>query len=350
MKKNNSKYKIVIVDDEKEICESIKSILQASGYCVEIFLNAHSTYNYITKCNDNLPDIVITDYKLIGQSGLELLERIKNTYPEISVIIMTGYGDKKLIVESLRFGAEDFIDKPLNPKDLRSAIEKIINKREAHLQIQTQKTNAVQHEINNHLTIIKGNAQLLKYENENNLEISEILDNQIDLLKSSIQTMLAPENFIKSSIKLKKENINLKPLIETAIFLLENNALDKNINIEADLIDSNIEADVNYLRQVVMNILLNAIIYSAENSKIRISIINESEFIIIEIADEGIGIPDDFKKNIFNYGFRVNKDIKGCGIGLFFALNVIKAHNGRIEVADNKPQGSIFRIIMNCEL
>ncbi len=347
MANDNLEYKIVVVDDEKGICNTIKSILEISNYIVEIFYDAGSAYDYLVACQEKLPDIIITDYQLKGENGIELLAKIKSNYPEISVIIITGYGDKKLAVESMKLGAEDFIDKPLTAHNIRNAVERILIKRDANLKIHSQKSDAIIHEINNHLTIMKTSAQLLKIEGNSNFEVSEIINKQIDLIDGTIKTMLAPENFIKSSIKLHKEKIDLKKLIENVVVLLENNASDKNIKIQTELIDINVLADINYIRQVIMNIILNSIIYSSENTNIKISVKNEHKFIFIEITDEGIGIPDNFKDKIFQYGFRINPEIKGCGIGLFFARNVLNAHNGRIEVIDNYPCGSVFRIILN---
>ncbi|HPG30815.1 MAG TPA: response regulator, partial [bacterium] len=154
----NSDYKIIVVDDDNDICRSITAILKASGYSANGFNDSKSALKHISENLDNLPDIVITDYKLLGDNGLEFLEKLKNNYPEISVVMMTGYGDKELTVECLRSGAEDFLDKPLNPSTLRNSIAKLIKKRSAIFEMQKRKASSVVHEIANQLTVIKGNA------------------------------------------------------------------------------------------------------------------------------------------------------------------------------------------------
>jgi len=337
---------IIIIDDEENICKSLTRLLMLNNYNVTSFLSAEEAIIFLEKKPDKIPELIITDYNLKQQNGIELLSKIKYLHNEINVIIMTGYGHKELVIESLRFGADDFIDKPINPTNIIDSINKINQKRLSNYEIQKAKSSTMMHEINNHLSIIKVNAQLLKFEKENNSEISDLINNQIDSMNRTIKTMLAPENFIVSSIKMSKEIINLKHLIETIVSLLQNNASDKNIKITARLVNASISGDLNYLRQVVMNVLLNAIIYSPENTTVLITLKNEQNHTVIEVADEGDGIPDNFKCKIFDYGFRINNNIKGCGIGLFFAKNVIKAHNGRIEVIDNKPKGSVFRIIL----
>ena len=342
-------YKIVVVDDDNDICDSIVAILKASGYTVNGFNDSKSAFKHISENFDNLPDIVITDYKLLGDNGLEFLEKLKNNYPEISVIMMTGYGDKKLTVECLRFGAEDFLDKPLNPATLRNSIAKLIKKRAAIFEMQKRKASSIVHEIANQLTVIKGNAEILKLEKNLDKTIPELLVEQIDAINKSIRNMLDPENFFKKSLKLNKKKLNIKSSIEYTISIMKNHLTNKNMKIEKDLIEVFAEFDENYFRQIITNILLNAVLYSPENTVIQIKLKKSSGKIIIEIADEGPGIPDEFKESIFQYGFRVNQNVKGSGIGLFFVKNVLKAHNGNIEIYDNSPKGSVFKIILNEE-
>ncbi|MBP7653164.1 hybrid sensor histidine kinase/response regulator [Candidatus Dependentiae bacterium] len=338
---------IIIIDDEEIICKSLERLLGINNYNTMSFLSAEDAITFLETNQRDTPELIITDYNLKKQNGIELLEKLKKNYPEISVIIITGYGYKELVIESLRFGADDFIDKPFNSENIIDSIKKINNKRISNYKIHKQKSSSIMHEINNHLSIMKNSAHLLKIDKNSYSEISDILNNQIDLMNETIKTILSPENFVASSIKIIKGNFNISTLIKTVILLLENNAADKNIKIETELIDTNISGDINYVRQVIMNILLNAIIYSPPHTSIKINMKNEKQHIIIEIADEGIGIQDKFKEKIFDYGFRINQEIKGCGIGLFFAKNVLNAHDGRIEVIDNRPRGSIFRIILN---
>ena len=342
----DNEYKIMIVDDEKEICVALQAMLEFNNYTVEIFYTAESAHNRLLEKPDNLPDIIITDYQMKGETGLDLLAKVKDMHPEISVVIMTGFGDKKLAVKSMVLGAENFLDKPLTSQKVQQTISEIIEKKMSIYQVMKQKNSAIIHEINNHLTVLKGNTQLLKFAGENNLTTLNSIILQINSMACTVKTMLTPENFINSSIKLQKKETNLKTVIENVISLLHNNAVEKNIKIESELADIKVLIDVNYLRQAIMNILLYAIMDSPESAKISVRVIIKSTEVCIEIGDEGIGIHDGLKSKIFNYGFRMNNDIKGYGIGLFFAQNVLKAHNGRIEVINNQPKGSVFRLML----
>lgn len=102
------------------------------------------------------------------------------------------------------------------------------------------------------------------------------------------------------------------------------------------------------MTSVILNLLENAIKYGSENPKITTTLSQNEDTIQLEIADNGIGISDKEKKRIFEKFYRVgNEDTrstKGTGLGLFIADQIVKAHNGTIEVFDNKPNGTIFKI------
>jgi signal transduction histidine kinase len=88
------------------------------------------------------------------------------------------------------------------------------------------------------------------------------------------------------------------------------------------------------LRQVLSNLLANAIKFSPEGSKVLLSARDEPDYLMIEVADEGIGIPAEDQEHIFDDFFRASnaEDISGAGLGLSIAKKIINAHNGTIEV------------------
>ena len=105
--KNN---KILLVDDEPGIRKVLKITLESSGYDVCLASDGETG---LTMFNKKRPGIVITDIKMPGINGIELLKRIKNLNPDTEVIMITGHGDMELAVKSLQFEAADFITKPI---------------------------------------------------------------------------------------------------------------------------------------------------------------------------------------------------------------------------------------------
>jgi DNA-binding NtrC family response regulator len=132
--------KILVVDDESTICDSVKKILSRKGYSVENTLNANDAIERIKK---EKFDIVITDLMMPQVSGMELLELVKKYYPEIDVLVITGYATVDTAVKATKLGALDYIQKPFTPNELTDRIQKAIEfrnnkKREALESIKTE--------------------------------------------------------------------------------------------------------------------------------------------------------------------------------------------------------------------
>jgi DNA-binding NtrC family response regulator len=107
--------RVLVVDDEQIIRESLSFILQKEGYEVEDAPNGQEAYK---KVSENPPDIVITDIEMPGMKGVDLLEKISQVSPQTFVIIITAYGSIETAIKALRMGAYDYILKPLDFDEL----------------------------------------------------------------------------------------------------------------------------------------------------------------------------------------------------------------------------------------
>ncbi len=122
MSKNN--FRVLIVDDEKSLTILLSRILKDVGYQVETALSGEEAQK---KIRNFTPNLVITDLKMPGISGLELLKETKREYPEIDFILLTAYATVENAVEAMKEGALDYLVKPLkNPEELRLAVSKAV--------------------------------------------------------------------------------------------------------------------------------------------------------------------------------------------------------------------------------
>jgi DNA-binding NtrC family response regulator len=119
---------VLIVDDEKTVCNSCKKILTQVGYRVEV---ASSGQEAIDKIRGDGFDVVITDWKMPRMDGLEVTRRVKQEKPEMAVIIITGYPSVDNTVEAIRSGASDFVTKPFTPDELSDAMLRALSKGQA---------------------------------------------------------------------------------------------------------------------------------------------------------------------------------------------------------------------------
>jgi len=126
--------KILVVDDDKIVLESCKRILESEGFKVFLVLSAQEAIELLEV---EYFDLMIIDVKMPAQDGMYLLEQIKrkwplDIWPELPVIVMSGYPTPKTITDGLDRGATDFIPKPFTPDELVSSVNKAIKRSEQH--------------------------------------------------------------------------------------------------------------------------------------------------------------------------------------------------------------------------
>jgi len=115
--------RILVVDDDKDICQLISEILQEETYEVNISYNGEDA---LSKIKENSYDLVILDYKLFGISGLVVLEKARQARPFLKVIMISAFGDDSTKVKAKELGACDFIDKPFNIIEFLQRIKNVI--------------------------------------------------------------------------------------------------------------------------------------------------------------------------------------------------------------------------------
>jgi len=130
--------KILLVDDEEGIRNVLKIYLQDAGYDVT---TADSGKKAVKKINTLFFDIVLTDIRMPGMDGISLLKHIKKTTPDTEVIMITGHGDFKLAIESLKLDAVDFISKPIDNDALEIALKRANDRIETRKKILTYTQN-----------------------------------------------------------------------------------------------------------------------------------------------------------------------------------------------------------------
>lgn len=111
---------ILVAEDEEHVRYSLTAILKKAGYNVTAAEDGHEALKKITelKAHSDMPDLLLTDIKMPGMSGIELIDALEKQGIMLPVFAITGYGDKETVVELLRRGCCDYIDKPFDPKDL----------------------------------------------------------------------------------------------------------------------------------------------------------------------------------------------------------------------------------------
>jgi DNA-binding NtrC family response regulator len=120
-----SDYRIMVIDDEKIVGDMAKMALQQDGYEVETFLSAEPA---LARLKEQKFDVVVTDYKMKGIDGMEVLKTVRALYPATKVIMITAFANLDTAIEALRGDVHDFFPKPVKIKELKASINRALGK------------------------------------------------------------------------------------------------------------------------------------------------------------------------------------------------------------------------------
>jgi DNA-binding NtrC family response regulator len=120
---------ILIVDDERIVLDSCKRVLEADGYSVTLATSADKALEAI--CAEAF-SLILMDIKMPGRDGMSLMREVKEKWPDVPVIIMSGYATNETVIQVAKTDAASFIAKPFTPDELAEAIRKVLAKEGSH--------------------------------------------------------------------------------------------------------------------------------------------------------------------------------------------------------------------------
>lgn len=232
-------------------------------------------------------------------------------------------------------------------------LEAINEFRNAEFQIEEEKfkTNilrSISHDLRTPLTSISGSAHSLLTRTFSEKTTKDLILNiyeESNWLVELVENLLSLSK-IQNTKSLTKQTELVEDIVEEAI--LHTNKEIKNYNLKINIEENlTVKCDGNLLIQVLINLLNNAIKYTLENTTLEVIAFKCNSDIIFQVKDNGIGISDRDKKNIFDSFYTKRKTSgdsrRGLGLGLFLCKSIIQSHNGNIIVMDNAPKGTIFQ-------
>jgi signal transduction histidine kinase len=356
---------ILLVDDEVKISNKLSRILSRAGYHVETTENGAEAVKKLEKSSF---DIVMTDLNMPEMNGYELMKYIRENKIETLPLVLTGYASMEGAIKAMKYGAYDFIQKPVDAATLKLTInraaERILLKRENlnHIK-QLKKLNdlkseylaIVSHDIRSPLSSIGAYANYLLKKGE----LSELQQRYLLIIKdlSDHLYFLVNEILDISKIEIGIMDLHIELIdIEDLINLCLNSfillGVDKNIMFEFHnkLSDNYLSLDKMKIIQVLNNLINNAIKFT-EHGKVIITTESKGKNkISITVKDTGIGISTKEMNSLFNeYSLSHKKGTRGetgNGLGLVICKKFIELHDGEIKVSSKIGKGTIFTIIL----
>ncbi|MDT9349840.1 HAMP domain-containing sensor histidine kinase [Clostridium perfringens] len=239
----------------------------------------------------------------------------------------------------------------LEINDLINSINNLSQSIKEQENIRKRLTGDISHELKTPLTNIQSHLEAMidgiwEPTEERLLSVKE----EAERLSSLVSDMQKLNKYDESSIKLKKDNVNISDIICFVIFQFSNLAKSKNIKIEYEKKNISLYCDKDKITQALVNILSNAIRYSNEGSTIFIEEKLKDNKVIISIEDQGIGISEEDLKYVFERFYRADKSrtraTGGTGIGLTIVKSIVSSHGGEVKLESKLGEGSKFTIIL----
>ncbi|MBN9227281.1 MULTISPECIES: response regulator transcription factor [Legionella] len=203
---------VFVIDDDPEICKSFRWLFESINLQVQTYLNAKDFLDSY----DNQRGCLITDVRMPIMSGLELLEQLSSSKKQLSIIIITGYGDIAMAIRAMKAGAEDFILKPINHQNLLEITQRCLKKVKDNT---TQRQTGLQERING-LTKREKQVMDLVVEGKLNKQIAYELNISISTVEVHRANVMRKME-VKSLAELIKISLIHNRIIESSAFLDE---------------------------------------------------------------------------------------------------------------------------------
>ena len=209
---------------------------------------------------------------------------------------------------------------------------------------------AITHELKTPISVARLNLEtLLRYQLDEekkakflNMTLQEILR-----LDNLINNILIASQLDGRSYKMSHEELNFSDLVTDALHQFKVRYSDRKVmeNLQPDI---DLNGDPLLLKLLVSNLLENANKYSPKDKAVELNLYERGSIPVLEVIDQGCGISEEEKKNIFKKFYRVGNEetrtTKGTGLGLYLCKKIAEDHKGMITVSDNQPQGSKFTV------
>ncbi|MBF0505929.1 MAG: response regulator [Nitrospirae bacterium] len=354
---------VLVVDDNPTVLEVVSLTLKEFGYNTVSCLSAQEAENRFTNVK---PDVVLTDIVMPGESGIDLLEKIHASDPEMPVILMTGYADLDKAIEAIKKGAFDFIIKPYKPEQLRHSVERAVKyyrliRMEKDYKYILQDLNQALETLVAERTMsvmaltladrVRNPATVIGWTCKRLLEKEEVSGDLKESLKNIIGETEKLESIVKDFQGLLKnrqsmygyEDINA--ILSTVLSVIDKEAGHKGVTLEAKLAGEPLKINThkNLVRVALFHLMRNAVEATPEGGKISVMTGRENNHVALTISDTGKGIsPDDLGK-IFEPFFSTKEHRFGMGLPL--VKQIISEHAGEITVRSEVGKGTEFRMV-----
>ncbi|HVM70329.1 MAG TPA: hybrid sensor histidine kinase/response regulator [Anaerolineales bacterium] len=373
-----SKFKILVIDDEIGIRKGCRRVLEPSGYTVD---SAASFREGLTKIKQEQFDLVLLDVMMPDGRGVDLLAPIHEQDPETVAVVITGYATVEMAVETIKRGAYDFIAKPFTTDLLLTTVERGLEKRRLSLdakrlqvlekeayeqalareqaekldQFKSSFATMVAHELRSPVagvqslvrTLLRGMAGDLTGQQK---EVLSRVETRLDFLLHLINDLLTLAASKSMDDGKPLQPVVVQTVLQRVLDRFMEEARSKPVTIQQSLPAGPlvVHATEDGLDSILRNLVGNAIKYTTAGGEVRVECEQMGGEVELRVADTGIGISKEDLAHIGEEFFRAKnahlQGITGTGLGMSIVRQYIDRFNGQLSISSEEGKGSTFTV------
>ena len=356
------KSKILIVDDVKENVDILNQYFSARGFQTIL---AYGGAQAVDKAERERPDVILLDIMMPDVDGFrvcEILKKERTHFKNIPIILVTAKEDIDSKIKGLSLGAEDYVTKPFDVKELEARVNSALRLKKALDELKelndlkNQFLGMASHDIKAPISRIERtveailkNKSILKPEQ---LEYLKKIREEAQGIFNLISDLLNVVKIETGKMGLEFEKVSLEKLVEEVFRMNQISAEAKKIEMEIhmDKEAPKILADPARLLEVVENVMTNAIKFTPSGKKIKIYVKKAKGGVELSIQDEGVGIPKQELPRLFDRFARLSPQAtsgeKGTGLGLSICKQIVDLHKGKIDVQSEEGKGTLITVFL----
>ncbi len=379
---------VLIVDDNVANVDLLREILSHDGFTR--VRGETDPRNVPALCAAERYDLLLIDIRMPHMSGFELMERLKAIHAGdyVPMLVLTAHTDQETRRKSLELGANDFLTKPFIAWELlhrvrnmleirmlyrRAAeenrdLERRVAERTAELsealaavrqadRAKLDFLSVMSHELRTPLNSIIGFAEVLEGESLGKLghpdymEYVKLIDESGKALLTMVNKILDYTRGSTGAIELLESDVNLPLLLNTCINLLAPKAQPKGLTLAVEPGPQvSVRADHRRLREILLNVLDNAVKFSHPGGQVSARIERRADTIAILVRDDGPGIPPEIASRIFNPFTQAERTLvrqhEGIGLGLPIVRRFAELHGGSVELNSAPGLGTTVTVLL----
>ena len=346
--------RVLIADDSHDIRFLLGSQLRADP-AFEVVGEAANGDEAVQRAVELRPDVVVLDLVMPVMDGFQALTELRERLPDTRVVVLSGLDAGRMGARAVAAGASTYLEKGSATRELRDVLAELFpevgeSPPPVRLVSDAEGPDQLAHELRTPLTVIQGFADTLLRQMDQ-VPAAMVREMVTGIARNTrqmgglIDVFADAHKIGAGSLRLETEPVDLAALVRQTVGDLATVTRHHEIRLE---VPDSLQAVVDPLRvrQVVTNLVSNAVKFSPHGTAVDIGLSHEDGDVVVSVADRGPGIPPELRSQLFRPYTRLGARSPGMGLGLYISRGMAVSHGGRLDHHDREGGGSVFRVVL----